>query len=77
MRPQYSGPLFMLEGGAPWSGGGRTWPGPTANYLRPPRGSSTHGPTTRVYEIGVVRAVANARTLVGDAPETMGARIWE
>jgi hypothetical protein len=22
------------------------WPGPTANYLRPPRGSSTHGLTT-------------------------------
>src|SRR5215207_2299143 len=45
----------MLEGrprswtkrprGAPWSRGGRTWPGPTANW-RPPRGSSTHGPTT-------------------------------
>src|SRR5215211_6926746 len=55
MRPRYSGPLFMLEGrprswtkrprGAPWSRGGRTWPGPTANW-RQPRGSSTHGPTT-------------------------------
>ena len=28
-------------------------------------------------EIAMVRAVANARTLVGDAPETIGARIWE
>jgi hypothetical protein len=56
MRPRYSGPLFMLEGrprswtkrprGPPWSRGGRTWPGPTANYWRPPRGSSTHGQTT-------------------------------
>ena len=36
-----------------------------------------HPRTDDVYEIGVVRAVANARTLVGDAPETMGARIWE
>jgi hypothetical protein len=24
------------------------WPGPTANYWRPSRGSSTHGPRTRV-----------------------------
>jgi hypothetical protein len=29
------------------------------------------------FEIALVRALANARTLVGDAPETIGARIWE
>jgi hypothetical protein len=34
-------------------------------------------PRTDEFEITVVRAVANARTLVGDAPETIGARIWE
>ena len=28
-------------------------------------------------EIAVVPAVANARTLVCDAPKTIGARIWE
>ena len=33
--------------------------------------------TDEEFEMAVVRAVANARTLVGDAPETMGARIWE
>ena len=34
-------------------------------------------PRTDEFEIAVVRSVANARTLVGDAPEMMGARIWE
>ena len=36
-----------------------------------------HPRTDDEFEIAVVRAVANARTLVGDAPETIGARIWE
>ena len=36
-----------------------------------------HPRTDDEFEIAVVRAVANARTLVGDAPKTMGARIWE
>ena len=36
-----------------------------------------HPRTDEEFEIAVVRAVANARTLVGDAPETIGARIWE
>jgi hypothetical protein len=34
-------------------------------------------PRTDEFEIAVVRAVANARTLVDDSPKTMGARIWE
>jgi glutathione S-transferase len=34
-------------------------------------------PWTDEFEIAVVRAVANSRSLVGDAPETIGARIWE
>jgi hypothetical protein len=34
-----------------------------------------HPRTDEEFEIAVVRAVANARTLVGDAPETIGARI--
>ena len=29
------------------------------------------------FEMAVVRAVANARTLVGDALETIRARLWE
>jgi hypothetical protein len=29
------------------------------------------------FGMDVVRAVANARTLVGDALETIGARLWE
>ena len=36
-----------------------------------------HPRTDDEFEIAVVRVVANARTLVGDAPETIGARIWE
>ena len=36
-----------------------------------------HPRTDDEFEIAAVRAVANARTLVGDAPETIGARIWE
>ena len=36
-----------------------------------------HPRTDDQFKIAVVRAVANARTLVGDAPETIGARIWE
>ena len=36
-----------------------------------------HPRTDDEFEIAVVRAVANARTLVGSAPETIGARIWE
>jgi hypothetical protein len=57
MRPRIPGPLFMVEGRARSRGGrgqeealhgaGEDAPGQaTANYLRPPRGSSTHGPTT-------------------------------
>ena len=34
-------------------------------------------PQTDEFEIAVVRAVANSRSLIGDAPETIGARIWE
>ena len=34
-------------------------------------------PRTDEFEIAVVRALANARTLVDDSPKTMGARIWE
>jgi hypothetical protein len=36
-----------------------------------------HPRTDDEFEFAVVCAVANARTLVGDAPETIGARIWE
>jgi hypothetical protein len=36
-----------------------------------------HPRTDDEFEIAVVRAVANARTLVGGAPETIGVRIWE
>jgi len=36
-----------------------------------------HLRTDDEFEIAVVRAVANARTLVGDTSETIGARIWE
>ena len=36
-----------------------------------------HPRTDDEFEIAAVRAVANARTLVGDAPETIGATIWE
>ena len=36
-----------------------------------------HPRTDDEFEIVVVRALANARTLVGDAPETIGARIWK
>ena len=36
-----------------------------------------HPRTDDEFEIAVVRALANARTLVGDAPETIGARIWK
>ena len=36
-----------------------------------------HPRTDDEFEIAVVRVVADARTLVGDAPETIGARIWE
>ena len=36
-----------------------------------------HPRTDDEFEIAVVRAVAYSRTLVGDAPETIGARIWE
>jgi hypothetical protein len=33
--------------------------------------------TDEEFEMAVVRAVANARTLVGDALETIRARLWE
>jgi hypothetical protein len=36
-----------------------------------------HPRTDDGFEIAVVRVAANARTSVGDAPETIGARIWE
>jgi hypothetical protein len=59
MRPRYSGPLFMLEGrprswtkrprGAPWSRGGRTWPGPTASVLA--AGALPHVASTPISEL--------------------------
>ena len=36
-----------------------------------------HPRTDDEFEIAVVRAVANARTLVGDALEMVRARLWE
>jgi hypothetical protein len=36
-----------------------------------------HPRTDEEFKFAVVHAVANASTLVGDAPETIGARIWE
>jgi hypothetical protein len=36
-----------------------------------------HPRTDDEFEIAVVPAVANARTLVCDVPKTIGARIWE
>ena len=36
-----------------------------------------HSRTDDEFEIVVVRAVANVWTLVGNAPEMIGARIWE
>jgi hypothetical protein len=59
MRPRIPGPLFMLEGrprswtkrprGAPWSRGGRTWPGPTASVLA--AGALPHVASTPISDL--------------------------
>jgi hypothetical protein len=87
MRPRIPGPLFSCSkvdrdrrrrGQEALHGAGEGAPLARADSeLLKAAQRLLHPRTDDGFEIAVARAVANARNLAGDAPKTIGARIWE